>query len=81
LDDKKAKAKWIIGIVSICILIYMALQHLDKVLGVANQLFHLILPLLMGGAVAFVVNVPLRPLERHFFPNSPRPWVHKLRRP
>lgn len=81
MDDKKAKAKWIIGIVSICIIIYMALQQIDRVLGFGRWLFQLILPLLMGGAVAFVINVPLRPLERHFFPNSPRPWVHKIRRP
>ena len=81
MDDKKAKAKWIIGIVSICILIYMALQQIDRVLGFGKWLFQLILPLLMGGAVAFVINVPLRPLERHFFPNSSRPWVHKIRRP
>jgi predicted PurR-regulated permease PerM len=81
LDDKKAKAKWIIGIVSICIIIYMALQQIDRVLGFGRWLFQLILPLLMGGAVAFVINVPLRPLERHFFPNSSRPWVYKIRRP
>lgn len=81
MDDKKAKAKWIIGIVSICILIYMALQHLDKVTGAVRWLFHLFVPLIMGGAVAFVINVPLRPLERHFFPNSSRPWVRILRRP
>ena len=59
----------------------MTLQHLDRVLGVGRKLFQLVLPLLMGGAVAFVINVPLRPLERHFFPNSSGPWVHKLRRP
>ncbi len=81
MDDKKAKAKWIIGIVSVCILIYMALQHLDKVTGAVRWLFHLFIPLVMGGAVAFVINVPLRPLERHFFPKSSRPWVRKLRRP
>ena len=81
MEDKKAKAKWIIGIVGICIAIYVGLQHLDRVVWAVRWLFRLFVPLVMGGAVAFVINVPLRPLERHFFPNSTKHWVGKLRRP
>lgn len=81
MEDKKTKAKWIIGIAAVCIAIYAGLQHLDQVVWAVRWLFRLFVPLVMGGAVAFVINVPLRPLERHFFPNSTRPWVGKLRRP
>ena len=31
--------------------------------------------------MALILNVPLRPLEKHFFPRSNQAWVKKIRRP
>ena len=39
----------------------------------------LISPLILGLAIAFVLNVPMRAIERHLFPKGKR--LQKLRRP
>lgn len=38
-------------------------------------------PVLLGCAAAFVLNIPMRAYERHYFPKSDRPLVKKSRRP
>ena len=58
---------------------YCALQHLDVVLGAAGWLLGILAPFLLGGALAFVLNVPMRAIERHLLKNSRR--GAKLRRP
>lgn len=38
-------------------------------------------PLLVGAAVAFILNIPMSAFERRFFPKSRRRFVQKIRRP
>lgn len=44
---------------------YCLLQHLDAVWGAARWLMGILAPFLIGGALAFVLNVPMRAIERH----------------
>ena len=66
-DNIKLKqiTKWLVGVVASCILIYLAIRHLDKIAGAISWLMHIMLPLLLGVAMAFVLNVPMRPIEKH----------------
>ena len=41
-----------------------ALMNLDAVLRFLNSMFALVSPFLIGGAIAFLMNIMLRPLER-----------------
>ena len=58
---------------------YCALQNLDVVWGAVRVLLSILAPFLLGGALAFVLNVPMRAIERHLLKNSRRGT--KLRRP
>ena len=58
---------------------YCALQNLDVVWGAVRGLLGILAPFLLGGALAFVLNVPMRAIERHLLKNSRRGG--KLRRP
>ena len=58
---------------------YCALQNLDVVWGAVRWLLGILAPFLLGGALAFVLNVPMRAIERHLLKNSRR--GAKLRRP
>ena len=58
---------------------YCALQNLDVVWGAVRGLLGILAPFLLGGALAFVLNVPMRAIERHLLKNSRR--GAKLRRP
>lgn len=44
---------------------YCALQHLGVVVAAAAWLLGTLSPFLVGGAIAFVLNVPMRAIERH----------------
>lgn len=75
------RAKWLIGIIAVCIVIYAGVQNIGTVGKVVGGLFNLIFPLILGLILALILNVPLRPLEKHFFPRSNQAWVKKIRRP
>lgn len=38
-------------------------------------------PFLIGACIAFILNVPMRAIERHLWPNAKPPIAQKLRRP
>ncbi len=75
------RAKWLIGIIAVCIVIYAGVQNIGTVGKVVGGFFNLIFPLILGLILALILNVPLRPLEKHFFPRSNQAWVKKIRRP
>lgn len=58
---------------------FCALQNLGSVLGALGWLTDIALPFLLGGAIAFVLNVPMRAMERHLFSRSKKRSA--LRRP
>ena len=58
---------------------YCGLQHLGVVVGAVVWLLGILSPFVLGGGIAFVLNVPMRAIERHLFPNQRR--LTKLRRP
>lgn len=57
--------KWLIGVVTACILIYLAIRHLDMIATGISWLANIIFPLLLGIIMAFILNVPMRPIEKH----------------
>ena len=46
-----------------CILIYFTLNETDKLRGAWNALMGLLTPFLLGAAIAFILNVPMRSIE------------------
>ena len=54
------------------VLFYSVLQHLRGVAAVFGALLSLLAPFLLGGAIAFVLNVPMRAIERGLFPLEKR---------
>lgn len=57
--------KWIIGVVTACILIYLAIRHLDMIAVGISWLVGITFPILLGIVMALVLNVPMRPIEKH----------------
>lgn len=57
-------------IVVLGILLYCGIQNYLLVLKILGYAFHLIFPFVLGGAIAFVINVPMRAVERHILPNE-----------
>ena len=51
---------------------YCGLQNLSAVIAACGALLGILSPFLLGGAIAFVLNVPMRAIERHLFPQAKR---------
>lgn len=77
---ERRAAKWTIQVVTVCILIYLGLRHMDAVAGAAMWLADLFEPLILGIVLALVLNVPMCPIERHLFKKKEGLKVQNARR-
>ncbi len=68
------------GIGAALILLYSALQHFPTVVRGAKHIFSVLFPILLGGCIGFVLNIPMSLLER-LFGKCRRRWVQKIKRP
>lgn len=62
--ENMKKIRWLI---TFAVILYVGVQNVDVVLKYVNVLWGLLLPFAIGGALAFVLNVPMAFIERHLF--------------
>ncbi|HPT77974.1 MAG TPA: AI-2E family transporter [Candidatus Atribacteria bacterium] len=79
LDRKNIRR--ILAIIIISIIIYLGLSNISSVIGVLLKGMGIVTPLLLGAALAFILNVPMRLIERLIFPRSKKPLIIRVRRP
>ena len=65
--ENMKKIRWLI---TFAVILYVGVQNLDIVLKYVKVLWGLLLPFVIGGAMAFVLNVPMAFIERHLFGKS-----------
>ena len=80
-ENRKKLTKWLIGIAAACILIFLGVQNISAVAGAFKWLLGIAMPLLVGWAIAIIINVPMRFLETHLWRKSKKPFLIKIRRP
>ena len=61
--DKKTIKTLVLGLMS-CILLYWFLNDMERVKTIAAGIFGLLQPFLVGACLAFILNVPMRAIER-----------------
>jgi len=66
---RKIISRWIIGIVSVCVLIYLGVRHISQLAFAVSYVFSLIAPLCIGLFFALMLNLPMRFFERKLFTN------------
>lgn len=83
LKPKKNKklTLWIIGVATACILIYLSIKHISVLAQAVSFCLGLISPLLVGLALAMILNVPMHFFERHLWPKAKKKFFENLRRP
>ncbi|MDD3277963.1 MAG: AI-2E family transporter [Lachnospiraceae bacterium] len=62
-EKRRQLAKWVIGVVTSCILIYLGIRHIADIAESVAWLFHLVKPLAVGFVLALILNVPMRFIE------------------
>ena len=80
-EKKKKLTRWLIGIATACILIFLGVQNIDVIAGAVSWVTGLIMPLILGFAFALILNVPMRFFEAHLWPKTKKKFLGKLRRP
>lgn len=80
-ENRKKLSKWIIGIATACILIYLGVQNIDFIGSAVSWGIKLVMPLLLGIFFALILNVPVCFFERHLFKKSKKAFLQKLKRP
>ena len=86
MEFNRQNTRKVLGIVAFGVLLYWGLQNLSSLSDFFRFLVGLAAPFLIGACIAFILNVPLRLIERWVLrpnPKSKKPqlWKEKLRRP
>ena len=68
MELSRQTMKKLAALIAFAVLLLVGAQHLDAVLAALRFLWGIAAPLAVGGALAFVLNVPMRFLERKLFP-------------
>lgn len=79
MEISKETRKRLMQIIAFGILLYCGVEHFDVVIGAVDFVLGIVMPFLVGGAIAFVINVPMKGIERHLFPKNGK--LAKWRRP
>jgi len=67
MEISKAAMKKLMLLITFTVLLLVGVQRLDAVLNTLRVLWGILFPLFLGGAIAFVLNVPMRFLEEKLF--------------
>lgn len=75
--DRETK-KHIIQIVAFAVIFYCAMMHLNIVWSLLCSLLSLFLPFILGGSIAFIINVPMKQIEKYLFRKNQK--MQKMKR-
>ena len=70
MEFNQKSIKTLFGLVAFGVLLFWALQNLSLLGSICGTVFSLILPFLLGGCIAFILNVPMRKIESLLFRKS-----------
>lgn len=71
----------IIQILILASLLILGIKYFDVLLAVIGRFWGIIFPLVIGAVIAFILNIPMTKLEKHYFPGSTAKAVSRSRRP
>ena len=67
----KGNMKRILFLIFLIILMFAAIQNIGVLLGLLGNIMDILFPFILGGALAFVFNVPMRRIEAELFKRKP----------
>lgn len=61
-------------------LLYLCIRYWGALAGLFNSIIGAAFPLIIGGVIAYLINILMEFFERHYFPKSKKKFVKKSRR-
>lgn len=59
----------------------LIIAYFGQIVQALKTVYGILHPLVLGFMIAYVVNILMRFLERHYFPKAEQSWIHKTKRP
>lgn len=79
MEISKETRKHLMQVIAFGILLYCGIKNFHVVVAAFCFLLEIIMPFLIGGVIAFILNVPMKRIEKHLFKKNPK--MARLRRP
>ena len=79
MEISKETKKHLMQIIAFAILLYCGIEHFSVVVAAFRFVLGILMPFLIGGAIAFVLNVPMKKIEKHLFVKNKK--MERFRRP
>lgn len=79
MEITKQTRKHLMQVITFAILLYCGIEHFQIVISIFKFLLGIFMPFIVGGAIAFILNVPMKKIEKHLFKNNKR--LEKFKRP
>ena len=79
MEISRETKKHLMQIIAFAILLYCGIEHLDIVIAVFRFALGIVMPFVIGGIIAFILNVPMKRIEKHLFVKNQK--GEKFRRP
>lgn len=78
--EKKKTDSAVIIYICLAALLILAIRYFDNIAGLAVSLWNVVFSLLLGAAMAYVLNIIMVRVERLYFPRSRNTWIRSSRR-
>ncbi len=80
MENKLWEKRIIKGALLVTALIFL-IVYFSQATQMVKGFWSIIFPLFLGFVIAYIINIPMKFLERHFLPGAKKKWVHKTRKP
>lgn len=77
MEMNRKAFRTLIGGVIVCIVVYWLLHETERVTGVVKGIYNLISPFVLGAALAFILNVPMRAIECRLLSGIEKPGIRR----
>lgn len=67
MEISKETMKKILYLITFAVILYLGVRNMNIVLEYIGVIWGLFFPFILGGGIAFVINVPMKFIERHLF--------------
>lgn len=79
MELSKQTKKHLMQVIAFAILLYCGIEHFSVVMTAVRFSIGILMPFIVGGAIAFIGNVPMRWIEKHLFTKNAK--LEKWKRP
>lgn len=73
--------KSILKIILFSGLLFLLIRYFGNVLATFNHLIAVLMPIIIGAAMAYILNIPMTKIEEIYFPDREDTWIKRTRRP